>query len=74
MSEFGGVWKRHNKPVYTKIVESLHNVEVGHYTKEEKKKSAGLAGHIKYKSTYPKTSWKSQTDSDTVTASLLHYY
>ena len=34
MSEFGGLWKQQNNPACTESV-SLHNVEVGHYTKGE---------------------------------------
>ena len=34
MSEFSGLWKRQNDPVYTKSV-SFHNVEAGRYRKEE---------------------------------------
>ena len=37
MSEFGGLWKHQNNPACTKTkcqTESLHNVEVGHWTEE----------------------------------------
>ena len=34
MSEFCGLWKHQNDPVYTKSV-SFHNIEAGHYRKEE---------------------------------------
>ncbi len=32
MSEFGGLWKHQNNPSCTKKYQSLHHVEVGHYT------------------------------------------
>ena len=41
MSEFGGLWKRQNNPACTANV-SLHNVEVGHSTKEEKEGVTGF--------------------------------
>ena len=37
MSVFDGLWKHQNYPVCTKSV-SLHDVEVGHYTKEDEEK------------------------------------
>ena len=41
MSEFGRLWKRQNNPACTKKYVSLHNVEVGHSTKEEKEGVTG---------------------------------
>ena len=39
MSEFGGLWQHQNNPAACTKRVSLHHVEVGHYTKEEKEQA-----------------------------------